>query len=209
VKGLDDMVDQMNLFGIDNRTTGTSSPIFKATRVPRKRRKLFFALRPDADAAKEIASLGAALDKHHGIGGQPLRPDRLHITLHVIGEYDETPQPAILAARQVGDAVIADAFDVVFDRAMTFVGAKAYVLGGSEGVEAVKAFWLRLGIELANIQAFRKSSFTPHMTLSYRGRTMAEHPIEPIRWTAREFVLINSHVGETYHEVVGRWPLRA
>lgn len=133
----------------------------------------------------------------------------MHITLHVIGEYDETPQAAVLAARQAGDAVLADAFDVVFDRAMTFIGAKAYVLGGGEGVEQVKAFWLNLGIQLANIQPIKKSSFTPHMTLSYMGRAVVEHPIEPIRWTAREFVLINSHVGDTYHEVVGRWPLRA
>jgi 2'-5' RNA ligase len=203
------MVDQMNLFGFDDPTPETSRPVIKSTRGPRKPRKLFFAIRPDADAAKEIASLGASLDKQHGIGGQPLRPDRLHITLHVIGEYDETPQAAILAARQAGDAVLADAFDVVFDRAMTFVGPKAYVLCGREGVEPVTAFWLKLGMQLANIQAFKKSSFTPHMTLSYRGRTIVEHPIEPIRWTAREFVLINSHVGETYHEVVGRWPLRA
>ena len=203
------MVDQMNLFGFDNRTPGTSRPVSKPTRGPRKRRKLFFAILPDAHAAQEIASLGATLDKRHRIGGQPLRPDRLHITLHVIGEYDETPQAAVLAARQAGDAVLADAFDVVFDRAMTFIGAKAYVLGGGDGVEQVKAFWLKLGIQLANIQPIKKSSFTPHMTLSYMGRAVVEHPIEPIRWTAREFVLINSHVGDTYHEVVGRWPLRA
>ena len=108
------MVDQMNLFGFDNPTPGTSHPVSKPTREPRKRRKLFFAILPDAHAAQEIASLGAALDKQHSIGGQPLRPDRLHITLHVIGEYDETPQAAVLAARQAGDAVVADAFDVVF-----------------------------------------------------------------------------------------------
>lgn len=203
------MVDQMNLFGFDTPTPGISPPVVKPKRGPRKRRKLFFAILPDAHAAQEIASLGATLDEHYSIGGQPLRPDRLHITLHVVGEYDETPQDAILAARQAGDAVLADAFDVVFDRAMTFVGAKAYVLGGGEGVAQVKAFWLTLGIQLANFQAVKKSSFTPHMTLSYQGRTVGEHPIEPIRWTAREFVLINSHVGETYHELVGRWPLRA
>ena len=203
------MEGQMNLFGFDNLPPGSSDAASKPARGPRKRRKLFFAIRPDADAAKEIASLGASLDQQYKIGGQPLRPDRLHITLHVIGEYDETPQAVIDSARQAGDAVVADAFDVVFDRAMTFVGPKAYVLCGGEGVEPVRAFWLKLGIELANILSLKKSSFTPHMTLSYGGRIVAEHPIEPIRWTAREFVLINSHVGETYHEVVGRWPLLA
>ena len=203
------MLDQMNLFGLDDGAPGTSGPAVKPGRAPRKPHKLFFALRPDADGAREIASLWAALDQRYKIGGQPMRPDRLHITLHVIGEYDETPQAVIDAARQAGDAVVADAFDVVFDRAMTFVGAKAYVLGGSEGLDPVKELWLKLGIELANIFSFKKSSFTPHMTLSYNGRTMAEHPIDPIRWTARELVLIDSHVGKTYHEPKGCWPLRA
>lgn len=204
------MLDQMNLFGSNDEPPGASGPAAKAPRAPRMRRKLFFAILPDAQAAQEIAKLGASLDQQHGIGGHPLRPDRLHITLHVIGEYDETPQADVLAARQAADAVHEDAFDVVFDRAMTFVGARAYVLGGGEGVEAVKAFWLKLGIQLANahVRTFKNSSFTPHMTLAYQGRPVAEHPIEPVRWTAREFVLINSHVGETHHEIMGRWPLR-
>ena len=204
------MLDQMNLFGLDDNLPVTSRPVSKPARWPRKPRKLFFAIRPDADAAVEIDRIGAALDQRLRIGGDPLMPDRLHITLHVIGEFDETPRAVIDAAIQAGDAVVANTFDVVFDRAMTFVGAKAYVLGGGEGVESVKAFWLKLGIELANIfSSFKKSSFTPHMTLSYKGRAVAEHPIEPIRWIASEFVLIDSHVGETHHEVVGRWPLRA
>lgn len=205
------MVEQMNLFGLGDHAPAPSRPGARTPRAPKKRRKLFFAILPDAQAARDIAELGAALDQQQGIGGQPLRPDRLHITLHVIGEYDETPETDVLAARQVGDAMLEAAFDVVFDRAMTFVGAKAYVLGGGEGVEAVKAFWLKLGIQLANanVCTVKNSSFTPHMTLSYQGRPMAEHPIEPIRWRAREFVLINSHVGETHHEIMGRWPLRA
>lgn len=204
------MLDQMNLFGSNDEPPSVSGPAAKTPRGPRKRRKLFFAILPDAQTAREIAGLGAALDQQYGIGGRPLRPDRLHITLHVIGEYDETPEADVLAARQAGDAVQEDAFDVVFDRAMTFVAARAYVLGGGEGVEAVKAFWLKLGIQLANanVRTFKHSTFTPHMTLSYQGRPVAEHPIAPIRWTAREFVLINSHVGETYHEIMGRWPLR-
>jgi len=45
------------------------------------------------------------------------------------------------------------------------------------------------------------------MTLSYNGKPMAEHAIEPIRCAAWELVLINSHVGLTHHEVMGQWPL--
>jgi 2'-5' RNA ligase len=30
---------------------------------------------------------------------------------------------------------------------------------------------------------------------------------EPIGWTAREFVLLDSVLGEGRHEMLGRWPL--
>lgn len=49
-------------------------------------------------------------------------------------------------------------------------------------------------------------SFTPHMTLAYKGRLGMVHAIEPVRWPAYELVLINSHQGQTVHEVLGRWP---
>jgi 2'-5' RNA ligase len=140
--------------------------------------------------------------------GQPLLADRLHITLHVLGEYDERPGLDIALARQAADALVADAFDVGFDRAMTFrTPSNPYVLRVADGTEQIEDFWLKLGIEIANVRPFKKPKFTPHMTLSYNGHPQAEHAIEPLCWTAREFVLINSHVGETYHEPVGRWPL--
>jgi 2'-5' RNA ligase len=178
-------------------------------RARRKHRKLFFAILPDALIAEAIASGAKYLDKSLGIGGHLLRADRLHITLHVIGEYDETPEADVIAARKAGDAVVADAFELEFDRAMTFLAPKAYVLRVGDGLDKVDAFWLNLGMEIANVRPFKKQPFTPHMTLSYNGRPMLEHAIEPIRWTAQEFVLINSHVGETYHEVMGRWRLQA
>lgn len=185
---MEQMVDQIDLFGFDCnqpinspiRPPRKPRSISMPMREPRKRHKLFFAIRPDADAALEISSLGAALDQHLRIDGDPLRPDRLHITLQVIGDFDEIPQAVIDAARRAGDAVVANAFDVVFNRAMTFVGAKAYVLSGGEGVVPVRDLWLKLGIELANIfPSFRKPSFTPHMTLSYKGRPVTEHPKNP------------------------------
>jgi 2'-5' RNA ligase len=102
-------------------------------------------------------------------------------------------------------------FEVVFDRAMTFdTASNPFVLRVSQSADHyVRDFWLNLGMEIANVRPFREPSFTPHMTLSYKGKWTTEHPIEPICWTAREFVLINSHIGKTYHEHVGRWPLRA
>ncbi|MDO8698814.1 MAG: 2'-5' RNA ligase family protein [Rhodoferax sp.] len=205
------MLDQLNLFGGEGGPPQPVRPV-KGSKAgePRKRFKLFFAIPVDADVAAEISKRGSCLDAQYGIHGNPLRPDRLHITLHVWGEYDERPDDAIAMAKHVGDLVQAASFDVVFDRAMTFnTASNPYVLRVSPSTDqAIRDFWLNLGMEIANVRPFREPSFTPHMTLSYKGNVTPEHPIEPIRWTAREFVLINSHVGKTYHEHVGRWSLR-
>ena len=169
--------------------------------------KLFFALKPDAEDAQSLARHIRELDRQHSVGGHLLRVDRLHITLQVVGEFDETPETFVQLMRQVGDAVVANVFNIVFDKAVYFQGARAYVLAGGEGVQPVRDFHQILCAEIAKVLPFKAPSFTPHMTMSYSGRAVAEHAIEPIRWTAREFLLIDSHVGKTYHEVVGRWRL--
>jgi 2'-5' RNA ligase len=112
--------------------------------------------------------------------------------------------------QRLGDQVRAAPFEMVFDRAITFnTASNPYVLRVSQDTDQnIRDFWRTLGMELSNVRPFRELPFTPHMTLSYKGHNMAEHLIEPFRWTAREFVLINSHVGKTHHEHVGRWPLQ-
>ena len=201
-----EMSDQLGLFGID--PVPPTTPAAKKARPPRKMHKLFFALKPDAEDAQAFARYIRELDRQHFVGGQLLRVDRLHITLQVVGEFDETPEPIVQVMRQVGDAVVANVFDISFDRAMYFQGARAYVLAGGEGVQTVRDFHQNLCAEIGKVLPFKAPSLTPHMTMSYGGRVVAEHAIEPIRWTARELLLIDSHVGKTYHEVVGSWSLR-
>jgi 2'-5' RNA ligase len=47
------------------------------------------------------------------------------------------------------------------------------------------------------------------MTLLYDWKSIPEQTVAPIQWTAREFVLIQSHVGQNRpYTVLSRWPLR-
>jgi 2'-5' RNA ligase len=50
--------------------------------------------------------------------------------------------------------------------------------------------------------------FVPHMTLLYGPNAVPLQAIEPIRFVAREFVLIHSELGLTRYTVLGRWPLQ-
>lgn len=45
------------------------------------------------------------------------------------------------------------------------------------------------------------------MTLSYRAIRIADTPIELINFTIREFVFVNSLVGQGRHVVLSRWQL--
>ena len=51
-------------------------------------------------------------------------------------------------------------------------------------------------------------SFTPHLTLGYDEKIIPEHPIQPVSWTVRDFVLIQSSVGRSHYTTIGRWIFR-
>lgn len=52
-----------------------------------------------------------------------------------------------------------------------------------------------------------KTSFEPHVTLLYDARNVDEYPLaEPVSWTVREIVLIQSRLGHTH---LAKWRLCA
>lgn len=51
------------------------------------------------------------------------------------------------------------------------------------------------------------SPFTPHVTMLYDEHEVAEQVVDAIGWTATEFVLVHSLLGQTRHVPLGRWPL--
>ncbi len=206
------MAEQLSLLGPD-APQSPIPPTPVATDFLRKPRgsfkNLFFALLPDPAVAEAIYGQSVLLDRVRGLGGELLEANRLHVSLHGVGGFfDDVPADIVRQATQAADAVRCTPFDVVFERAMSFPSSKAYVLRVGGGMEPLQAFRLGLGIAMANVGLPAKPGFTPHMTLSYRGRTVPEHAIEPLHWRVQEFALISSHVGQSYYEVLGRWPLK-
>lgn len=171
--------------------------------------KLFLGLRPTSALALEMWRISKSLDHAHGIRGNLRKADLLHITLLELGDYLILPKQEVIDVRKVVESVVSPAFDLALNRAMTFKGNGAYAFLVGEGLEQIKALRQRLGIAVKRAVRPVKSGFNPHMTLSYGGNRVDEHLIEPIRWHVDEFVLINSHSGESFHEVVGSWPLRS
>jgi RNA 2',3'-cyclic 3'-phosphodiesterase len=190
----------------------SSFPGFEAPATPTDR--LFFAIFPDADAAERIAGLAQNLRTEHCLTGKPLAADRFHVTLQMLGDYPCLPEKVVAAAQAAAAAVRMPPFELSFDRAASFSrGARnrPFVLQGSEGVAALMVFQRSLMKALATgglVQGVAPA-YTPHVTLLYDDRLVDQRPIEPIKWTAHEFVLVHSLLRQTRHIQLARWPFTA
>jgi 2'-5' RNA ligase len=118
----------------------------------------------------------------------------------------------VAMANEAAEAMTTSPFEVTFDRAASFHngGNNPFVLQGGEGLEALKAFQRDLGLAMARagLGKWVDKSFTPHVTMLYDRRLVAEQVVAPIRWTVGGFTLIHSLLGRTEHVPLARWTLR-
>lgn len=176
----------------------------------RPRHRLFFGLWPEAHAAERLTRLMTQL-RHDGImPGKPVDHDRLHLTLHHLGDFVDQIPPSLLPAAQAAAATVRmTPFEVVFDR---IGGTKGqFLLRSSDGSTALRHFRKTLGDALikAGLRRRVEPNFAPHVTLSYDFSDEPERAIEPIGWTVREFILVESLLGKHQHLRQGNWPIRS
>jgi RNA 2',3'-cyclic 3'-phosphodiesterase len=182
--------------------------------------RLFFALFPSEEAIPQIVKTSQQLRDAHGLTGKSLSNDRLHVTLHHVGDYaGGLPNGLVEAAQNVAATIAMPAFDVTFNRAMSFAGSprnKPFVLRGDEsragGLAALMAFQKTMYLAMcrAGLQGPRGNvKFTPHVTLMYDEQALPEQVVEAISWTAHDFVLVHSLIGQTRHIHLGCWPINA
>ncbi len=179
---------------------------------PKPTDRLFFAIFPSEDAAERIAQLAQQLRAKHGLKGKLLATGRFHVTLHHLGDFVGLPQGIVAAACGAAASVAMPPFEVTFDRAMSFnrPSNRPFVLRGGAGLAALMPFQQALNTALnhAGLGGGKANAhFTPHVTLLYDDRDVAEQAIEPITWTVNEFVLVRSLIGKTLHIQLARWPL--
>jgi len=171
--------------------------------------RLFFAILPDAGAAAHAELFAQQIAVAHGLSGKPLATERLHVTLHHLGDYAGLPHEIVAALHRAVSALRFPPFEVVLDRAMTFgrSGRRPVVLGGrSSGVAGLVAIQQAL---LAAIGGRASGTFAPHLSLLYDEQAVPEHDVAPIAWIAREFVLFRSPINQPKrgYETLARWPL--
>jgi 2'-5' RNA ligase len=176
--------------------------------------RVFFALWPEPDVRARLHQ--ETLRLHRRLGGKPTHPDTLHLTLVFIGDVENSllKDLAATAAR-----IDCPGFELEFDREACWHHNHIAHIGidqpPTELFELVDQIASHL--KVAGI-SFDVRPYTPHITLVRKAdcarfisrAVTTENPaLEPIRWLARDFVLVRSSLrseGARY-EQLGRWPL--
>ena len=113
-------------------------------------------------------------------------------------------------AKALADKVSERAFMVTLNQAEGWK-SETLVLLGDEGV--IGAELLHTAIHKALVTGSmaprREPQIWPHVSLLWDKALVPKDFVEPISWTAQEFVLLDSVFGEGRHEILGRWPLAA
>ncbi len=184
---------------------------------PRNPNRLFFGiLLDDADAAQTLRC-GRQLARKNRLSNRLIDAERLHISLHHVGDFKRIPSWAEFAANQAGDAVSMTSFDAVLPEVTSFrafpradgrpprhpfvclgVGKGLFELHDSLG-QAMRNIGLRAG---------SKVGFVPHVTLLYDRKEMPVQRIEPIRLTVDRFCLIHSWRGLSRYTTLQSWELQ-
>ena len=176
--------------------------------------RLFFALLPDVAVRDSIANAAALLKANFDVTGRWILPAEYHVTLRFLGEDSRLNQLLVERASAAAASVRMDAFDLVFDRASSFHGAKPpWVLRCPEPAEPLHRLWRLLDSALAaeGVRAESELNFVPHITvLRHADKQLEECPIDPIVWPVRGFALMHSQPGKPRRYVeLGRWPISA
>jgi len=174
--------------------------------------RLFFALWPAAALRNRIATTVAGLERDNAPGGRRLNPDRYHLTLRFLGDFQPLRQSVLDAAIVAAGSIRLPPFDLVLDLAGSFPKAGVCWLGASTAPETLQQLRNELGRALtsARVQVRSAPAFSPHLTVLRDVRKpLPPTPIQPLPWPVREFVLVDSVSGtHPAYRVLGRWPLQ-
>ena len=175
--------------------------------------RLFFAVLPDAATKQRAAKLTQELHREHGLSGKPVAADKLHVTLHFMGDHPGLPTAMIKSISSEAALIKVPVFTAKLDYSGSFAGRpdrNPLVLRGGDGVAGFVGLYKALtkAALIGKAKVVSAHTFTPHMTLFY-GSRLADVQVEPLEWTVNEFVLLRSDLGlGKPYEVLGRWALQ-
>lgn len=180
-------------------------------RRPTKPERLILMVLLETPVGSQALEIASEIQAANGIQAK-LRPlEHLHISLQHIRDDKRLREKYVFAAKCAANSVSADAFDVCFDRIVTFPGGRpdrraTVLLGGSTPLMDLQR---RLGVALISNGLRGTLSFNPHITLFYSSRPVVPQQIDPLRFTVRRFSLVHSERGLTKYNILESWLMQA
>jgi RNA 2',3'-cyclic 3'-phosphodiesterase len=184
-------------------------------RRPKRPERLFFGLLVGSPTGAELDECRDQVVRDSDLKGARLKTERLHMTVHHVGDYERLPPRFVYAGRQAAQAVSMPSFEVTFRLVTSFESMPRrdgrpprwpVVLPG-EG-DRVFEFHKILGAAMERYGLKIAEHFVPHLTLFYASRPITPRAIKPIRFLVDEFVLIHSELGLTRYNILDRWRLK-
>lgn len=179
---------------------------------------LFFCLRPDPATAARLGGVSDEIAHRFGLRVRPSRTERLHVTLHHLGWFDDQTEQAqaMVDVRRRAEAAAASLrhapLRVDFDELLSFRRKPRnlpLVLAGGACLDAVRDLRAALDERLRAEGLVTDPRFTPHLTLFYDNTPVDPQPCVVPGWDATDFHLLASLQGESRHVDLGRWALTA
>lgn len=176
-------------------------------RRPKKPERLILMALLEAQIASRALEIASSIKTANGFEAKSLKQDHLHISLQHIRDDYRLREKYVFATKCAANAVVADAFDVCFDRIVTFPAGRpdrraTVLLGGSPELMDLQR---RLGAALISNGLRGSLSFNPHITLFYSPRSVAPQQVGPLRFTIRTFSLVHSELGLTKYNILESW----
>ena len=160
----------------------------------------FLGFRPNFDLCRRLASLGAQ-------AGQRVWPELLHLTLCVIGEESERHPFLLPRVRSALAGNSLNSFPVHLGKISGGPkGAMLQALGCQHDIQDFYRVLISLLARNGIAPLYRKSGLRAHITLGH-DPCRFESFKAPMEWFPAELLLIESEVGLSRHNVIGRWPL--
>ena len=176
--------------------------------APRCHRIMLFLL-PEPTVAETMEQKGRT-DWAPDFRGKRLHPSRLHVTTSLFGQFRERPDYLIDDLKTALNEIRFMPFWIGFDWMCSFGGGdnRPRVLACSNA-DSFHYFrrTVRKTLAGAGFEDRLRPKIDPHVTLFYDRRAAPSVRIDTIGWMVREFVLVDSWVGLTRHEILGRWTL--
>ena len=175
----------------------------------RGRHKLHFAFRPDDAASDAAMKILSELRRRIGAVGTSIKRENLHVSLFPLWEGEQMPPDLVEVAVGLVQAIDGTPFEFKFDTLMSLSqGSDGNCAALTSTHDPFELYSLQRKFVSRFEGMVRAGDLTPHMTLLYGDTFVERQAVEPVRWQAREFLLIHSLVGQARQEILGHWPLR-